>query len=127
VDENRPIRTIKQGVKTMKTEAARTAAAIRKELKAAFPQEQFRVRSRNFAGGDAVDVYVGDCVETDRPDNWGGFQKEPNAVLKQAHEMARKYQYGRFDGMTDCYEYTNGSKDIPQAKYVHVAPFCHAA
>lgn len=111
----------------MKTESARAAAAIRKELKAAFPQEKFRVRSRNFAGGDAVDVYVGAYVETDRPDNWGGFQKEPDAVLKQAEAIASKYQYGRFDGMTDCYEYTNTRKDIPQAKYVHVSPFRHAA
>lgn len=36
------------------TEAAIVAAAVRKELRAAFPGTKFSVTSQNFAGGDSV-------------------------------------------------------------------------
>lgn len=33
---------------------------------------------------------------------------------------AKQYQYGKFDGMRDIYEYTNNRDDIPQVRHVFV-------
>lgn len=86
----------------MKTTSALAAQLIRKELKVAFPTTKFQVHSRNFAGGDAIDIEWVDG---------------PTDIEVQV--IAGKYEYGHFDGMTDCYECSNIRKDIPQAKYVH--------
>lgn len=87
----------------MATEAALAAKAIKSELKIAFPQIKFSVKSENFAGGDAVRIHYTDGVPT-----------------KVVEKITNKYQSGSFDGMTDMYEYTNSREDIPQAKYVQV-------
>ena len=83
---------------------AATAAAIREELKKLGVKA--KVKSESFAGGDAVDVYLED-VHPERAD-----------AIKTA---VKKYQYGEFDGMTDCYNYTNRDDSIPQVKYVKVS------
>jgi len=64
-----------------------------------------RVTSDSYAGGNSVHVSVEDMAP------------EQKAKL-EAH--ANQYQYGHFDGMTDCYEYSNSRKDIPQVKFVFV-------
>lgn len=87
--------------KTLSTHAA-CAKAIRAELKATFPGVNFRVRSRSFTGGDAVDI---------------GWVDGPTSAMVEA--VSGKYQYGQFDGMIDLYENTNMRDDLPQAKYVH--------
>jgi hypothetical protein len=74
---------------------------IRSDLKAKFPSMKFRVTSSSFAGGDSVDIRWTD----------GPTRKEVESVVK-------KYQYGDFDGMTDCYNYNNADESIPQSKYV---------
>lgn len=84
------------------TPHARAAQAIRQELKQAFPGIKFRVRSERFAGGNSVDVY------------WNGQGTTEAAISK----VISKYEYGRFNGMTDCYEMTNSRDDLPQVKFV---------
>ena len=87
----------------MKTEAAQVATIIRKELKQAFPAIKFSVRSKNFTGGDSVDIYW-----TDGP------------TTTQVNEITSRYQGGHFDGMIDLY--IDGPKTkLPTAKFVH----CH--
>ncbi len=86
----------------MATRHAAAATAIRRDLKAAFPSIKFRVRSRSFSGGNAVDAEW-----TDGP------------TFSQVEAIIGPYQYGHFDGMIDLYEYSNRRDDIPQAKYVH--------
>ena len=88
----------------MKTEAAQCAKAIKKELSKKFPNIKFSVTSDNFAGGNSVSIHYTNGVP----------QAEVEAITG-------KYQYGHFDGMIDCYEYSNGRDDIPQAKYVSVS------
>jgi len=83
------------------TEAAEAAKLIRAELKKAFPNVKFSVRSNNYAGGDSVYVRW-----TDGP------------VWDAVTEITRKYQYGHFDGMEDIYEYSNDIEGLPQVKYV---------
>lgn len=62
------------------------------------------IRYSSFAGGDAVDVRAVGLTKPDR-DDLDGF--------------LRRYTYGRFDGMTDYYEYDNRRPDIErQVKYV---------
>lgn len=88
-------------MKKEKSIQAKTAQAIRQELKKAFPQTQFKVTSDSFAGGDSVDV------------RWTNGPSEA-----QIQRLIGKYQYGHFDGMQDLYENTNRRHDIPQVKYV---------
>ena len=79
------------------------AAAIRKELKTAFPGIKTRVVSQSYSMGNSVDIYVP-----------RGTNCEPIRAITD------KYQYGHFDGMTDCYEYSKNNTSIPQAKFVSV-------
>ena len=87
----------------MKTVAAQCAAAIRKDLKQAFPGVKFSVTSSSFSGGNAVDVRYFDAV-----------------LVEGVRNIVDKYQYGTFNGMEDIYEYTNRRDDIPQVMYAMV-------
>ena len=41
-------------------------------------------------------------------------------TVKEIKAYCNQFQYGHFDGMTDCYEYSNNRDDLPQAKFVFV-------
>jgi len=86
------------------SEAAQAAKLIRAELKNAFPNIKFSVRSDYFSGGSSVDIRWTDGPKTD-----------------EVEAITRKYQYGHFNGMEDIYEYSNSRDDLPQAKYVQTA------
>lgn len=88
------------------TSVARTAQAIRKDLKAAYPETKFTVRSKNYSGGDSIDVSYTMTVT-------GPKKKEVEALLS-------KYEEGHFDGMTDMYEYKNDRLDELGTKYLFV-------
>ena len=64
------------------------AKNLRKLLKDAFPGIKFSVRSRSFAGGNAIDVEW-----TDGP------------TSGQVDAIADRFEAGKFDGMTDYYNY----------------------
>jgi len=83
------------------TEAAKAAKAIRSELKKAFPEIKFRVRSSNYAGGDSVRIVWNNGPTSDSVEN-----------------ITDKYQYGHFDGMVDMYVCTNNIEGLPQARFV---------
>jgi hypothetical protein len=83
----------------MKSRSAQTAAAIRTELKSAFPGIKFRVTSDT----SSVNIEYFDGVKRER-----------------VERVVCKYEMGRFDSMSDIYEYTNSRSDIPQVKYVFV-------
>lgn len=87
----------------MKTQAALAAQAIKKELKVKFPSVKFSITSKNYSGGNHVEVSYED----------GPMQSEVEAITN-------KYEYGHFDGMQDLYEYTNCRDDIPQTKYLFI-------
>jgi len=91
----------------IKTEAAKAAREIKSTLKKRFPETKFRVNSENFAGGNAVNIH------------YKGTRQGPKP--KEVEAIARKHQFGHFDGMTDSYNYSNWNDEIPQAKYVHVS------
>lgn len=86
-----------------KTQAAQAAALIRKEIKAAYPGLKFRCTSENYSGGNSIRV---------------SYIDQPKEVHEAITAIAKKYQYGHFDGMHDIYEYSNSNPEIPQAKYV---------
>jgi hypothetical protein len=78
----------------MKTTAAKE---IRKQLKRAFPDTKFSVRT----DGGAIRI------------NWN------NGPTTQAvNDITKCYEYGHFNGMEDIYEYSNVDKNIPQVKFV---------
>lgn len=84
----------------MASEAAECAKAIKKELKASWPTVKFSVKSEYYAGGNSV--HVSWC--------FGPTSKQVDAII-------RKYQHGHFDGMTDCYNYSE-TTTAHSAKYV---------
>lgn len=83
------------------TGAAACAAAIRTELKEAFPGIKFSVKCENYSGGNSVNIFW-----TDGP------------TVAQVEKISGKYQYGHFNGMEDIYEYSNNIEGLPQVKYV---------
>jgi len=82
---------------------AQAATMIRNYLKA--NNIAGSVKSEIYSMGSSVNVYVTDL--------------EPE-VLDKLRTFANQFQYGRFDGMQDLYEYTNSRDDLPQVKYVFV-------
>lgn len=95
-------------MKTISTHAA-AAKAIRQHLKERGIAG--RVRSDAYSGGDSVNVSLHD---------------QPPAVVDDVRAFAGAYQYGQFDGMTDCYNYTNRREDLPQVSFVSVDA-CYSA
>lgn len=83
---------------------AQCAKWVRMELKNKYPDIKFRVISSSFANGDSVDVGYTDGVP-----------------VEQVDKLLAKYEYGHFDGMTDCYEYSNSNEELPQTKYLSVS------
>lgn len=90
-----------QKAKGQTSSHAGAAAAIKVELKAAFPGIKFSVTSDSFSMGDSVHI---------------GWTDGPTS--NEVENISKKYQYGHFDGMTDMYESSNSRDDIPQSKYV---------
>ena len=70
---------------------------VKSELKKVFPGVKFSV----------ISDY--DCVRI-------SWTNGPSA--KMVEEITNKYEMGRFDGMTDSYEYSNRRDDVPQVSYV---------
>jgi hypothetical protein len=65
-----------------------TAKLIRQALKEAFPEIKFSVTSKSYSGGSSIDV---------------SWTEGPSG--KQVDAIAKKFQGGSFDGMTDCKGY----------------------
>ena len=87
----------------IKSQAAQAAAIIKKHLKShGIP---CKVKSSNYAGGDSLTVTVNDLMPATR------FQIE---------SYVKQFQFGKFDGMTDCYDVTNRRDDLPQVSYAFV-------
>lgn len=81
---------------------AQVAKRIRKFCKAL--GVKCKATSDSFSMGDSVDW----SIENIHPD-----------IVQKIKEYADQHQYGHFDGMIDCYEYSNNRDDIPQTKYCH--------
>ena len=97
---------------------AEAGSLVRQFAKKFFPQYVVRVSSSSFANGNSLDVYV--STQT------GGMV--PLNDFYQINNFANMWEYGRFDGMTDCYEHydnsgattDNGNEVQAGVKYVHV-------
>ena len=88
-----------------KTGRVLAASNIRRQLKRKFPDVKFSVKSESYSGGCSVDVSWTDGPTSD-----------------QIAEILNPYQYGNFDGMTDCYnhnENNNWGETFGDAMYVH--------
>ena len=90
-------------MKELSTHAA-AAKMIRKELKSR--KIKATVRARTYSGGDSIDVTV--------------YNQLP-AAMEEIKAFCNQFQMGHFDGMVDCYEYSNRRDDIPQVSYVMVS------
>ena len=65
---------------------------LRRELKDAFPETKFSVRSRSYSGGDSIDI------------NW-----TDGPTTEVVEKISGKYQQGSFNGMEDIYEYSSSN------------------
>lgn len=83
------------------TTSALCSKKIKQDLKNAFPNVKFSVKSDNFSGGNSVDITWIDGVTYD-----------------MVEKVVKKYQYGNFDGMTDSYNVNNQDTSIPQVMFV---------
>lgn len=83
------------------TESARASAMIKKELRKMFPNVDFKVKSKNYSGGDSVHVKWTDGVPTEK-----------------VKKLLWKYEDGYFDPMQDMYIYSKKEDNLPKAKYV---------
>jgi hypothetical protein len=91
------------GGKRRTTEAGEAAKEIRQVLKMAFPGQKFEVSSKNYSGGNSINIsYIN------------------GPTRKEVERYVRDFEYGQFDGMTDMYNMTNVNKNIPQVKYLFV-------
>lgn len=88
-----------------KTEAAYVAKLLKTEFKQKFPGTKFSVKSDSYTGGDSIRI------------SFAASSTSPK--VKEIEMLASKYQAGHFDGMTDCYEYTNRTEG-PTVKYIFV-------
>lgn len=73
---------------------------VKAELRKVWPKVKFSVTSDY------------DCVRV----NWTNGPSH-----KMVDELTSKYKMGRFDGMTDSYEYSNRRTDVPQVSYVFLS------
>ena len=80
---------------------AQAAKLIKQDLKRAFPTVKFSVKSESYSGGNSIRIYW-----TNGP------------VTEAVSDITGKYQLGHFDGMIDCYEYSNHDATIPQVMYI---------
>lgn len=92
-----------------KTEAAYVASLLKKELKAKFPLVKFSVKSDSYSMGDSVRVSFTIGANTPK--------------VSEVEAIAKKFQGGSFDGMTDMYTYTYKG-DGPTTKYMFVDAIC---
>ncbi len=83
------------------TQAAQASKQIKKLLSEKYPAIKFSVKSSNYSGGNSVDI------------SWN-----LGPVASEIEKLVSKYQCGHFDGMIDCYEYSNSRTDVPQSKFV---------
>ena len=67
-------------------------------LKKAFPAIKFSVRTPHY-----------NCVRV----SWGN-----GPTVEAVESLVNQFEAGHFDGMTDCYEYSNRRDDIPQVGYL---------
>ena len=63
------------------------------------------VSSKSYSGGNSVRVEVNNLHPQD---------------FETIKKMFSKYEYGHFDGMDDCYYYSNVIKNMPQTKYLFI-------
>ena len=87
------------------SEHARAAKLIRAELK----KHNIKgiIRASIYAGGDSVNVSLTNC--------------EAPWTVEAITKFCNQFQMGHFDGMIDCYEYSNRNDDLPQVKFVFIA------
>jgi len=83
---------------------AAAAKMIRTELKK--HGIKGRVRASTASMTSSVNVYLDNC--------------EAPWVFEAVKAFASRFQYGHFDGMIDCYEYSNTNDDLPQVRFVFV-------
>lgn len=91
---------------TIRMNHVAAANAVKQYVKARFPEVVVSAKSDSFSMGNSVDVYLSD--------EFG--QPVDREISKDVQAFGDLFVYGKFDGMTDMYEYTR--KDFAVGSYV---------
>lgn len=75
--------------------------SIKTELKTIYPKTKFSLSTHVYANGTSIRVKWTD-----------------GATYEEIQNLIKKYQYGEYDPLEDCYRYTNTNDNLPQVKYV---------
>ena len=93
------------------------ASVLKQYVKQAFPNVEVASESDTFSGGNSVSIYISDKF---------GKQVD-NDIVDTVRQFSYKFEYGRFNGMIDSYEYkTNiektdaGTVIDAGCKFIHV-------
>ena len=92
------------------------ANVIKQYVKQTYPNVNVSAKSDSFSMGNSVDVYLSD--------KYG--QPVSKEIAKDVQSFGDQFVYGKFDGMTDMYEYTRGNflaggyEIDPSVKYLTV-------
>jgi hypothetical protein len=91
----------------MKTKSnhALAAALVKAYAKNVLGIAKVSTKSDSYSGGSSITVTV--------------IDQHPDTV-DALKSYVSQFQYGKFDGMNDIYEYTNRNADLPQVKYAFV-------
>ena len=82
---------------------AAAAKMIRQEIKKHGIKAS--VKASTYSGGSSIRV---------------NLKNELPATAQKIREYVSQFEYGTFDGMTDCYNIDNSRDDIPQVKFTFV-------
>jgi hypothetical protein len=103
---------------TIKMNHVAAANVVKQYVKKKYPEVVVSAKSSSFSGGNSVDIYLSD--------KFGNGVDE--SIAKDVDRFGSQFEYGKFDGMTDMYEYTNdgvssdnGTHIDAGVKYLHVS------
>lgn len=108
---------VRNGKQRMYITPPAAGSLVKQFAKKFFPQYVVKVKSNSFANGNSLDVWVSTPM---------GYPI-PQTDFDKITQFAKLWQYGKFDGMTDSYEYYDtsgkvtdkGTEMVGGVKYVH--------
>ena len=75
---------------------------LKQYVKIKFPNVVVSVSSSSFANGNSCDVYISDEVGNE----------VSNGIISDVDSFGQQFVYGKFDGMTDMYEFRDGTAEV---------------
>jgi hypothetical protein len=103
---------------TIRMNQAATAAVVKQYVKKMYPEVVVSATSSSFSMGNSVSIYISDEVGNE----------VSKGIISDVDSFGQQFVYGKFDGMTDMYEFRDGTAEVTDSgtkmeagvKYLHV-------